>query len=181
MRVQYVEKPAGFDVRMRVVQTITQPIGELSVAEICRRADISRQTFYSYFESKYAIGPWYASHCDTFTLDLIGRSLGWREAYEGWYTLLGKQRLLFENASKSRFNDEGERRIAEQRISAFQAAFKERGVDFTDEYRGFAHMCAVMERAAFHRWLKECYATPPHELARFTELCVPPLLHRALS
>lgn len=75
MEVHYIEKPRGFNVRMRVVEAVTDPIRTLSVTEICRRAGISRQTFYSYFESKYAIGSWYALHCDTFTLDLIGRAL----------------------------------------------------------------------------------------------------------
>lgn len=31
MNVHYIEKPPGYDLRMRVVETITQPIGELSV------------------------------------------------------------------------------------------------------------------------------------------------------
>lgn len=181
MNVRYIEKPPGFDLRMRVIETITQPIDELSVTEICRRARISRQTFYSHFASKYDIGPWYALHCDTFTLDLIGRSLTWREAYEGWYTLLGKQKLLFTYASKSRFNDEGAAHVAQQRINAFRAAFEERGQTFTDEYHDFAFMCAAMERTAFSRWFGEGCTPPPPEMARFTELCVPPLLHRALS
>ena len=88
MEVHYIEKPRGFNVRMRVVEAVTDPIRTLSVTEICRRAGISRQTFYSYFESKYAIGSWYALHCDTFTLDLIGRALSWREGYERWYTIM---------------------------------------------------------------------------------------------
>lgn len=181
MNVHYIEKPPGYDLRMRVLETITQPIGELSVTEICRRAGISRQTFYSHFASKYDIGSWYALHCDTFTLDLIGRSLTWREAYEGWYALLGRQKLLFTNSSKSKFSDESAARVAQQRVDAFRVAFEERGRPFTDEYRDFAFMCAAMERTAFHRWFSEGCATPPSEMARFTELCVPPLLHRALS
>ena len=82
MEVHYIEKPRGFDVRMRVVEAVTEPIRTLSVTEICRRAGISRQTFYSYFESKYAIGSWCALHCDTFTLDLIAVSYTHLDVYK---------------------------------------------------------------------------------------------------
>ena len=181
MEVHYIENPRGFDVRMRVVEAVTDPIRTLSVTEICRRAGISRQTFYSYFESKYAIGSWYALHCDTFTLDLIGRALSWREGYERWYTIMERQRLLFANSSQSKFSDEGAAAVAENRIAAFRETFENRGLAFTDEYCYYAWMCASVERAAFSRWLKEGCDAPPADMARLTELCVPPLLHRALS
>ena len=179
--VHYIEKPRGFNVRMRVVEAVTDPIRTLSVTEICRRAGISRQTFYSYFESKYAIGSWYALHCDTFTLDLIGRALSWREGYERWYTIMERQKLLFANSSQSKFSDEGAAAVAENRIAAFRETFENRGLAFTDEYCYYAWMCASVERTAFSRWLKEGCAPPPADMARLTELCVPPLLHRALS
>ena len=178
MEVHYIEKPRGFDVRMRVVQAVTEPIRTLSVTEICRRAGISRQT---YFESKYAIGSWCALHCDTFTLDLIGRSLSWHEGYERWYTLMERQKLLFANSSQTKFSDESAAAVAENRIAAFRETFGNRGLEFTNEYRYYAWMCASVERASFSRWLKEGCSTPPADMARLTELCVPPLLHRALA
>ena len=181
MEIHYIEKPRGFDVRMRVVEAVTEPIRNLSVTEICRRAGISRQTFYSYFESKYAIGSWYALHCDIFTLDLIGRALSWREGYERWYALMKQQKLLFANSSQTKFSDESADAVAENRITAFQGTFRERGLEFTDEYRYYAWMCASVERAAFSRWLKEGCSASPADMARLTELCAPPLLHRALS
>ena len=71
--------------------------------------------------------------------------------------------------------------MAENRIAAFRETFENRGLAFTDEYCYYAWMCASVERTAFSRWLKEGCDTPPADMARLTELCVPPLLHRALS
>ena len=109
------------------------------------------------------------------------RQLSWREGYERWYTIMERQKLLFANSSQSKFSDEGAAAVAENRIAAFRETFENRGLAFTDEYCYYAWMCASVERTAFSRWLKEGCDTPPADMARLTELCVPPLLHRALS
>ena len=87
----------------------------------------------------------YTSHCDTFTLDLIGRTLSWRKGYERWYTLMERQRLLFANSSQSKFSDEGAAAVAENRIAAFRETFENRELAFTDEYCYYAWMCASVD------------------------------------
>lgn len=181
MEIKYVEKPHGFDVRMRVAQAVTEPLRDISVAAICRGAGISRQTFYSYFDSKYAIGRWYALHCCTLTLDLVGLSLTWREAYEGWFSLMGAQKMLFVNSAQQKYSDESARLVAEARVEAFAKTFAKRDIVFSEDYRYFAWMCAMVERSSFNRWLQAGCERPADEVARLTELCVPPLLYRALS
>lgn len=67
--------------KLKILKTIDEPIIDLSVADICRKAGISRQTFYHYFNSKYDVLSWWMFFCNTFYTDRIGIDYGWEEAY----------------------------------------------------------------------------------------------------
>ena len=49
--------------KMRILHAVDKSLDQITVAEICRNAGISRQTFYRHFESKYDIPWWYSIFC----------------------------------------------------------------------------------------------------------------------
>ena len=49
--------------KMRILHAVDKSLDRITVAEICRNAGISRQTFYRHFESKYDIPWWYSIFC----------------------------------------------------------------------------------------------------------------------
>lgn len=78
--------------KLKILKSIDEPIVDLSVSDICRKAGISRQTFYRYFDSKYDVLYWWMFFCDSFYVDKIGIDYSWEEAY------LRQQRLLMRGA-----------------------------------------------------------------------------------
>ena len=75
------------EMKMRIFHAIDRPIEELTVAAICRKATISKPTFYRHFDSKYDIGRWMSDFMNRMTLDEIGRSLTWDEGLESYFAL----------------------------------------------------------------------------------------------
>lgn len=76
--------------KLKILKSIDEPIVDLSVSDICRKAGISRQTFYRYFDSKYDVLYWWMSFCCTFYFDKIGIDYSWEEAYLRQHRLLMK-------------------------------------------------------------------------------------------
>lgn len=59
-------------IKMKILHAVNKSLDQITVAEICRNAGISRQTFYRHFESKYDIPWWYSIFCRQFYLNEIG-------------------------------------------------------------------------------------------------------------
>ena len=56
-------------------------IEQLTVADICAEAQVSRQTFYRHFSDKYDVTTWYVQALLEGAFDELGDTIGWREAY----------------------------------------------------------------------------------------------------
>ena len=72
---------------MRIFHAVDRPIEELTVAAICRKAGVSKPTFYRHFDSKYDIARWISDFMNSMTLDEIGRTLTWDEGLESYFAL----------------------------------------------------------------------------------------------
>ena len=68
-------------IKMKILHAVNKSLDQITVAEICRNAGISRQTFYRHFESKYDIPWWYSIFCRQFYLNEIGRTIDWKTGY----------------------------------------------------------------------------------------------------
>lgn len=69
----------ALSMRLHILKSVDKPLDDITVNEICQNANISRQTFYNHFESKYMLRSWWSEHCERFTLDRIGIDLSWEE------------------------------------------------------------------------------------------------------
>lgn len=58
-----------------------RPLDDVSVTEICRRAGVSRQTFYRCFKDKYDAVMWYIGCVTSSSCARIGLDWGWRGGY----------------------------------------------------------------------------------------------------
>ena len=77
----------GDEVKLRVLHAVGRPIDELTVEALCRKAGISKPTFYRHFDSKYDLARWASDFMCSITLDQIGRSLTWDEGLESYFAL----------------------------------------------------------------------------------------------
>ena len=88
MRRQVFPLSKQVETRLRIMHAVDRPIDELTCAAICAKADVSRQLFYRYFDSKFDIPYWFATECDRSTISEIGRSLTWEEGFSDFFSLL---------------------------------------------------------------------------------------------
>lgn len=78
--------------KLGALRSVTRPIDEMTVKELCRETGISRQTFYTYFESKYDIAYWYMELCETATLNGFRSGEEWRRALDSYAALMYEYR-----------------------------------------------------------------------------------------
>jgi AcrR family transcriptional regulator len=83
------------DVRIAVINAVDEPLVDMTVESICKKAGISKQTFYSRFSSKFDIANWLCRRYETMFLYEIGRTLSWEDGlsslfsgYEQWRDFL---------------------------------------------------------------------------------------------
>jgi hypothetical protein len=76
-----IDLDRGTLTKLKIFFTIDGPIASVSVDDICKKAKISRQTFYNHFNSKFDVIPWYATWVESFTIDRIGWDFGWEEGF----------------------------------------------------------------------------------------------------
>ena len=62
---------------MRILHAVNKSLDQITVAEICRNAGISRQTYYRHFE-QVRTSWWYSIFCRQFYLNEIGRTIDWK-------------------------------------------------------------------------------------------------------
>lgn len=72
---------ASMEMKYNVFRSIDEPIEKLSVKDICRKADISRDTFYRYFTSKYDIIVWHGMLVQSLYLNHVGRTITWEVGF----------------------------------------------------------------------------------------------------
>ena len=79
-------------IKMKILHAVNKSLDQITVAEICRNAGISRQTFYRHFEDKYDFYRYYLSTLtDKFLRSIQGEAhdcMGLREYVESMHRQL---------------------------------------------------------------------------------------------
>ena len=108
--------------KLRILNAIDRPLDSLSVADICSKAGISRQTFYNHFKSKYSIISWWSECCEPIYLDKIGFQYSWEEGTLRHTRLIySMQNVLGPALSHSRTQEFNEETVARRRDRVLDA------------------------------------------------------------
>lgn len=91
-------------IKMKILHAVNKSLDQITVAEICRNAGISRQTFYRHFESKYDIPWWHSIFCRQFYLNEIGRTIDWKTGYYHHLRLIAQERDFFRESIQYSIN-----------------------------------------------------------------------------
>lgn len=81
--------------KMRILHAVDKSLDCMTIAEICKNAGISRQTFYRHFQSKYDIPWWHSIFCRQFYLNEIGRTIDWQTGYYHHLRLIDQERDFY--------------------------------------------------------------------------------------
>lgn len=96
----------SFRTRLSIVDILDELVKEKSyddikVTELCRKAGISRTTFYYYFEDKNAVLQWHSDFVYNMGIYEIGRSLTWYEGHYVTTSLIDRHKELYLAAGRS--------------------------------------------------------------------------------
>jgi AcrR family transcriptional regulator len=180
--------PDGYEIRMRIVKALKdemleRPAESITVASLCDRVQISRQTFYRYFKDKFDVINWYGSFFHQTALGQVGRSLTWFEGFLKTGTFGYEERDFFEGAARPRkdFNA-----LVNYAIRTTYTDWRATLTDYIAveitpllEFQ-LSYWSKAGTEAGF-RWIKDGYPTEPLEYAHNLESCVPKELYNVMN
>jgi len=174
--------PPDYQIKMRIAHSVDRPIDELSVADICSKAGISRQTFYKNFESKYAISRWFARLSEERYLDQIGRTLSWRDGLTMHATMLSTERSLFLRSSHNRWEASLIQKVQRHRVCTLVTTLRDyRHVEPNDALMFSVTAYTHLEEHMFMEWFAGGMTPEPETFASYLVDCVPRRLYEALA
>jgi len=172
------------EIEMRILHAIDRPIQRISVDEICKRAGISRQTFYRHFKSKEVVPAWYSAWCEQFYLDEIGRTLSWEIGYGQHMRLMCKEATFLSTALHEGIEPPyfGGYPVSVRRKRVLLDTLRDyRHVAITDDMLFCVEAFVHIETEVFARWCKEGLTRESSLYARRMLSIVPPMLYAALQ
>lgn len=175
------------ETRLRIARAEADLLSEarfedLTIDQICKRAKVSRSTFYYHFDDKFDVVQWHYDYVAQRYLAETGRTLTWMQAlYRNTHEVL-KLRELYLGAFATRgyqslFSYSKRRRIETLRETLRDYHHVE--VDEELEFQLFA--LAESEVACISRWFKEGMPYDLEQLCLYLVGIVPPRLFSILD
>lgn len=171
-----MDAPNNADLRLRVLRAITQPIDDMTVSRICENAGISRQTFYTHFDSKFDIVYWYLSVAEVRYLYEIGRTLTLDEGLIGFFEYLYAEREPLVNAFEKDPKKRELRHRLERPCSEFLWTIQSKGVEVDDDLRFCLTYTVESANCLVASWCLRGMDVDPAVMARRLAVCIPSAL-----
>ncbi|RDB59297.1 hypothetical protein C1878_15455 [Gordonibacter sp. 28C] len=180
--VKYVFLPAKEQTKFAILRGIDRPIEEITVSQICKNCHISRPTFYTHFDSKYAIASWLFDLAAELYLIQIGRSLKWDTGVRGYFSLLYSEKRHLRYAFSNTPNKPSVELQLEHRRDEFIKTLRDyKHLSIDDDLRFYAQYFAFSGNRFVVDWCLENMPTPPDLTTRYFTECMPTPLIEALD
>lgn len=169
--------------KMKILHAVDKSLDRITIAEICKNADISRQTFYRHFSSKYDIPWWYSIFCRQFYLNEIGRTIDWKTGYYHHLRLISHERDFFQKSIQYSINTPFGQTVMPQNreVILLETLERYRKITPTENMRFIIEVFSKLECEVLNDWFR---SDQPTDLARWTDdlvSLVPDRLYRALQ
>lgn len=86
--------------RLEIMHAVDKSLDQIVVSDLCKKVGISRQAFYRYFDSKYALHWWWPTYVHKYYLNEVGRTLDWEAGYSHHIKLLSLEENFFKVATQ---------------------------------------------------------------------------------
>ena len=155
---------------------------QISVADICEEAGISKPTFYRYFQSKDNIIRWLAKRAIEGGVAEIGRTYSWYEGYLRTMSIQYKHRAFFCDEQStavvgSLFSFSSDYR----RDNLVRAISETPGAQLTEKLSIQIEALLVIESIITRRWAVNGMQQEPAVIADYMASCVPHDLFKLLD
>jgi|GEM_PF-454632 len=164
------------DVRNRVFAAVDRPLDQLTVEEICQKAGISKQTFYTRFSSKFDISNWFCHHYEAQFLYEVGRTLTWEEGLLALFkTYASRGRFLYYTSLQQHSDVEPTK--ARHRAAIVETLENHRGVKVTQDVAFLIEAFLELEVFLAGEWFKAGLNPAPEAFAKLFLECIPRKLY----
>jgi AcrR family transcriptional regulator len=181
--VQIVIPTPDFETKARILHAIDRPVCEMSLEELCEKAQVSKQTFYKHFDSKNAVGLWYSNFCGEHFLYQIGRRYTWCDGLSMHFSMLCQEAEHLRHTSGGTVRSQlgGEAQVTAR--ERWRETLNEKGVAVTREMAFYVESFAATLVNATRQWLlsERCSAENVGEYVGWLENCVPSPFHEAMD
>lgn len=173
--------------RMMIAECLNEllkdkPIGMVTVVELCKKADISRSTFYTYFEDVYDVGEWLWNHEYRSIFAGLGSEYGLYECNVRLHRSLKDNAARFGLVTPMR-NLGGNRTFAEANTLQIYVERIEEMRGYPLNYDELEHLAYISQanEAMTLRWFKDGMLVSPERLSRFIVGIAPRFMVDALG
>lgn len=167
------------DVRRRIIDVIDKPIVDFTVEEICAKAHVSKQTFYSRFSSKFDIVNWYCARCEQAFLYEIGRTLSWEDGLGALFATYEDKCSFLHIASIRTLDDGGETKARHRDV--LKETLTQRGICMTQEIAFLIEAYLELEVYLVGEWFRSNFALDAGSFTRLFIDCIPCKLYELLQ
>lgn len=167
------------DVRRRIIDAIDKPIVDFTVEEICAKAHVSKQTFYSRFSSKFDIVNWYCAQCERAFLYEIGRTLSWEDGLGALFATY-EDKCSFLHMTSVRTVDNGDEAKARHR-DVLKETVAQHGICMTQEIAFLIEAYLELEVYLVGEWFRSNFALDAGSFTRLFIDCIPRKLYELLQ
>ena len=163
--------------KMNILHAVDKSLDKMTVSEICKNANITRQTFYRHFKSKYDIPWWHTIFCRQFFLDRIGRFLSWEVGYYHHLQLIAEEEDFYRKSLQYSINTPyGRTVLPEHRKKVLVNTLRTyRGIDPNGNMLFLIDYFTKTETEVINDWFR---SNEPIDLDRWTDDLVSLIPHR---
>jgi len=183
MDVEIIVPSLDYEAKVNILRSIDRRIEDISINELCEKCNISKQTFYKYFDSKYSIGMWYSDFCSSYFLYQAGRKYTWHEALSMHFAMLKKESqylaLSVTGDLRKQLSD-GRSRSLEEKLHETLVEYKNLVVDDEMEFYIHATSKIIVDNTA--EWLfRDMEFLTSEKYVSCLEKCIPEPLRIAID
>ena len=170
------------DTRLQIAACVNdlmkkKPMEKISVVEVCKAMEISRTTFYSYFQDIYAVSEWLWEYATRDILSGIGTEYGWSEGHRRLYDFMLSNRQCFIH-TENKNNGNSFLEPADQNSIKIHVENIERnlGRPLTEKELQLLSYISYIHASITHKWIRDGMVVPPKEMQEMIAGLVPPLI-----
>ena len=167
--------------KFNILHSLEKPIDDMSVGDICKKAGISRQTFYNHFESKYQIAYWFMDFAFTTFFERIGTDLSWNDGVLTTMEFIGSEREHLQHAFARNPEDNEVEPQLEKRKQKMLDLLSRNGAAINDEMIFYVNFHISQGNQLIVDWCLGTYELSPKLMAKYFTGCTPVAILQAMN
>lgn len=175
------QKVKANETKIRIASMLNELLKEknierVSVVELCQKSNVSRTTFYKYFQDIYDIHQWLWKYYLADCMNNIYVQYGWYDGLLKFFSVMLKHKELFQNSEKgiTPFPEQGYENV----LKIIKRKFYQKGIYLTAKEKVILKYCIYMQASATSKWIRDKMQDDPKEVTKALIYALPDFIPR---